>query len=646
MYDALRKGDLACGNVNDFLLYTVGVPVTFVLLILGMALAARRILGMRIGLVRTAIACMLGLSFTSGIFSATRIEQTGSALASVQLGITLLMVIGLLTFAEIIVPTGSIPPPTEWWRALRQRIARTRRYSRITSIAFQHGLGPYLRGRERTSAGLARSLRLALEDGGVTFVKLGQVLSTRPDLLAPEFVDELSLLQDNVPAAPWEQVREVLKAELDDVVGDIFDEFDEIPIAAASIAQVHRARLKSGAEVVVKVQRPGVRRVAEGDLDIVDRLANTLQRTRWGRAMGVRDLAAGFAVALREELDFRVEARNIAAVTAASSDAVGLPRVHEELCTARVLVMDRLDGVPLRAATLDDPDLARTLLQFVLRQVMLDGVFHADPHPGNVMLLSDGRLGMLDFGSVGRIDSMLRAALQRLLLAIDRGDPAGLTDALLELVSRPEEIDEQRLERALGQFMARHLSAGMRPDVEMFGDLFKLVYRYGLSIPPEIAAVFRALATLEGTLGVIAPGFNIVVESRAFAGAQISEHLTPESLRRSVTEELHSMLPMLRRLPRRVERITSALEQGRLGLSIRLFSDERDRSFVTGLLHQVMLTVLGATAGLMGVLLLGSSGGPQVGSDITLYQVFGYNLLVISVLLGLRVVVTIFRPRP
>ncbi|TWP53278.1 AarF/ABC1/UbiB kinase family protein [Lentzea tibetensis] len=641
MYGTLSKGDLACGNVNDFLLYTVGVPVTFVLLILGMALAARRILGLRIGLVRTAIACLLGLSFTSGIFSATRIEQAGSALASVQLGITLLMVIGLLTFAEIIVPTGSIPPPTDWWRALRRRIARTRRYSRITSIAFQHGLGPYLRGRERTSSGLARSLRLALEDGGVTFVKLGQVLSTRPDLLAPEFVDELSLLQDNVPAAPWDQVREVLKAEL----GDVFDEFDEVPIAAASIAQVHRARLKSGAEVVVKVQRPGVRRVAEGDLDIVDRLANTLQRTRWGRAMGVRDLAAGFAVALREELDFRVEARNIAAVTATSSDAVGLPRVHEELCTARVLVMDRLDGVPLRAASLDDADLARTLLQFVLRQVMLDGVFHADPHPGNVMLLSDGRLGMLDFGSVGRIDSMLRAALQRLLLAIDRGDPAGLTDSLLELVNRPEEIDEQRLERALGQFMARHLSAGMRPDVEMFGDLFKLVHRYGLSIPPEIAAVFRALATLEGTLGVIAPGFNIVVESRAFAGAQISEHLTPESLRRNVTEELHSMLPMLRRLPRRVERITSALEQGRLGLSIRLFSDERDRSFVTGLLHQVMLTVLGATAGLMGVLLLGSAGGPQVGSEITLYQVFGYNLLVISVLLGLRVVVTIFRPR-
>ncbi|ANZ37959.1 ubiquinone biosynthesis protein UbiB [Lentzea guizhouensis] len=624
--------------MGDFLVYTIGFPVTFLLLVMGMALAARRILGLRIGLVRTALACSLAMSVASSAFGETTAEPT-AGLVTLQLGLSILAVIAVLAFAEIIVPTGSIPPPTEWWGMLRRRIARTRRYSRITAIAFRHGLGPYLRGRERSGEGLPRSLRLALQDAGVTFVKLGQVLSTRSDLLSPEFVDELSLLQDKVPAASWESVRAVLDAE---VGMDAFTSVDPEPLAAASIAQVHRAVLRSGAEVVVKVQRPGVRSVAEGDLDIVSRLAETLQRTRWGSALGVRDLAAGFAAALREELDFRVEARNIAAVSAVADASVGLPRVH--LSTARVLVMDRLDGVPVRGAA-EDEGLARTLLRFVLRQVMLDGVFHADPHPGNVLLLSDGRLGLLDFGSVGRIDSALRSALQRLLLAIDRGDPAGLTDALLELVARPEDIDEQRLERSIGQFMARHLGAGMRPDVEMFGDLFLIVSRFGLSIPPEIAAVFRALATLEGTLGVLSPGFNIVVESRSFAAEQISERLTPESVRRTLTEELQAVLPMLRRLPRRVDRITGALEQGRLGLSMRLFADERDRSFITGLLHQVMLTVLGATAGVMAVLLLGSSGGPRVVPDIGLYQVLGYNLLIISVLLGLRVVVTVFRPR-
>ncbi|WP_394615696.1 ABC1 kinase family protein [Lentzea sp. JNUCC 0626] len=624
--------------MGDFLVYTIGFPITFLLLVLGMALAARRILGLRIGLIRTALACLLAMSVAQSAFGETTAEPS-AGLVTLQLGISILAVIALLAFAEIIVPTGAIPPPTEWWGMARRRIKRTRRYSRITAIAFRHGLGPYLRGRERTSTGLARSLRLALQDAGVTFVKLGQVLSTRADLLPEDFVEELSLLQDKVPAAKWEQVRAVLDAE----VGlDAFREVDPEPLAAASIAQVHRAVLKSGAEVVVKVQRPDVRATAEGDLDIVSRLAETLQRTRWGSALGVRDLAAGFAAALREELDFKIEARNITAVAAASDASVGLPHVH--LSTSRVLVMDRLDGVPLRGAS-EDVGLARTLLRFVLRQVMLDGVFHADPHPGNVLLLADGRLGLLDFGSVGRIDSALRSALQRLLLAIDRSDPAGLTDALLELTSRPEDIDEQRLERALGQFMARHLGAGMRPDVEMFGDLFLIVSRFGLSIPPEIAAVFRALATLEGTLAVLAPGFNIVVESRSFAAEQISERLTPESVQATMAEELQAVLPMLRRLPRRVDRITGALEQGRLSMSMRLFADERDRSFITGLLHQVMLTVLGATAGVMAVLLLGSSSGPQVAADIGLYQVFGYNLLIISVLLGLRVVVTVFRPR-
>ncbi|GAA1343767.1 ABC1 kinase family protein [Saccharothrix algeriensis] len=635
--------------MSDFLVYTIGVPATFLALVLGIALAARRILGLRVGLVRTALACLVGLSLTQGVLSGMPGPETTRALGTVQLGIALLLMIALLTFAEIVAPTGSVPPPTEWWRALRRRVARARRYSRITAIAFRHGLGPYLRGRERTDTGLARSLRLALQDGGITFVKLGQVLSTRPDLLPADVVAELSRLQDEVPAAPWPAVRAVLLAELG-APEEVFAEFDETPVAAASVAQVHRARLKSGEDVVVKVQRPGVRRVAEGDLDIVTRLAASLHdRTRWGRALGVRDLAAGFSAALREELDFRVEARNLAAVRAASAGgSVVLPAVHEELCTERVLVMERLDGAPVRSAALESADrdaLARSLLDALLRQVMVDGVFHADPHPGNVLLLRDGRLGMLDFGSVGRIDGQLRSALGELLLAVDHGDPAGLRDALLELVTRPDEIDEQQLERALGQFMARHLGAGMRPDVEMFGDLFKLVYRYGLAIPPEVAAVFRALATAEGTLGALSPGFNVVVESRAFAERQFSERLSPESLRRTVTEELYSVLPMLKRLPRRAERISSALEQGRLGLNLRLFADERDRHFLLGVLHQVMLTVLGATAGLMAVLLLGADGGPPVAPDITLYQVLGYNLLVISVLLGLRVVVTVFRPR-
>ncbi|MFD2353191.1 AarF/UbiB family protein [Nonomuraea ferruginea] len=160
--------------------------------------------------------------------------------------------------------------------------------------------------------------------------------------------------------------------------------------------------------------------------------------------------------------------------------------------------------------------MARDLLDCLLRQILAEGVFHADPHPGNLMLLDDGTLGLLDFGSVGRLDASARAALQRFLLAMNRQDPLAVTDALLEVVPRPEDIDEPALERALGQFMAKHLGPGL-DSVRMFTDLFKIVSSYGLSIPPEVAAVFRALATLEGTLVRLSPGFDLMSEARAFA---------------------------------------------------------------------------------------------------------------------------------
>jgi ubiquinone biosynthesis protein len=501
---------------------------------------------------------------------------------------------------------------------------------------------------------LARSLRRALDEGGVTFVKLGQVLSTRRDLLAEEVVEELERLQDQANPAEWDEVERALTSELGAAVDEVFAEFDREPLAASSIAQVHAARLPSGEDVVVKIQRPGIGAVVERDLDIVARLARRMElTTRWGRALRAGDLARGFADAVREELDFRIEAANMAAVVAASarrSDGVVLPTPHEPLCTGRLLVMQRLDGVPLSIAGpvidargLDRHALARSLLECLLRQIMVDGVFHADPHPGNVLVLSDGRLGLLDFGSVGRLDQGLRQALQRLLLAVDRGDTLAVSDALLEVVVRPDEVDEQRLERVLGQFMARHLGPGTAPSVRMFTDLFGIVSAHGLSIPPEVAAVFRALATLEGALAHLAPGFDLVSQARSFARRQFAAELDAAVLQREVTQELTTLLPMLRRLPRRVERITSAVEHGRLSVNVRLFADERDRRYATGLVHQILLTVLGATTGIMAVMLLGVGGGPTVMPTVSLYQLLGYSLLIISSILALRVLVTIFR---
>jgi ubiquinone biosynthesis protein len=238
---------------------------------------------------------------------------------------------------------------------------------------------------------------------------------------------------------------------------------------------------------------------------------------------------------------------------------------------------------------------------------------------------------------------VLREALSKLLLAIHRGDPLALSDSLLELVDRGEDTDERLLERDLGRFMARHLAPGTRPDSKMFSDLFLLVARHGLTVPPEIAATFRALATLEGSMTQLNPGFDMVAEARTFASAQMERKLRPQSIGRALAEEALTLAPVLRRLPRRIERITGTLEQGKLGVQVRLLADAGDRHFVRTLVHDVVLAFLGGITALVGVMLLGTDQGPRLNPSLTLYQLIGYHVLLVSCVLVIRVLFHVFR---
>jgi len=652
--------------------FVVAVLATSIVLVAALAWASRQLLGLPVGTLRAFIAALLGFVVAYLLGSSLQAAEPGHAVAffTIVLGVPLIVAMIVIVAAEMLVPSGTGPGPLEVIRGARSAMARFRRYWQISHIAARHGLGPYLRGRRRQEdargpAALALSLRRALEEGGVTFTKLGQLLSTRRDLLPEEFISELARLQDRAEPAPWEQVEEVIAQSLG-APGQVFAELQQEPAAAASIGQVHKARLRRdggvNAEVAVKVQRPGIRATVEQDLDILQRLAVRLERrARWARAVGAASLARGFAAAMREELDFRVEARNTAAVAvtwAGQQRAVGggasvtLPAVYEQLCTEHVLVIEWLDGVSLRAAAqliddrgLDRTALSRALLRSMVYQITEGGVFHADPHPGNVLLLTDGRLAMLDFGSVGRLDTRQRLALQDLLLALGRGDPAAFRDALLELVTRAEEIDELLLERALGQFMARHLTGGTAATPEMFTDLFRLASRFELVIPSEIATVLRALGTLEGTLTLLTPGVDIAAEAHAYAADRVSGQIAPKAVKKTAADELTELLPVIRRLPRRFDRVTGALEQGRLGLNVRLFADERDRRVVTGLTNQFLLAFLGTASGIVAALLLGAPGGPKVAPTVSLYQIIGYNLLILAAILVLRVLFTIFRNR-
>jgi ubiquinone biosynthesis protein len=394
----------------------------------------------------------------------------------------------------------------------------------------------------------------------------------------------------------------------------------------------------------------------EGDLDIMLRLARLIEsNSAWGREFRVLDLAQGFATSLREELDFRIEARNIATVSAAigATKNVHIPTVYTSLSTGRVLVTEWFDGKSVRDAGplleelgLERITLARDLLNALLGQVMREGTFHADPHPGNVLILRSGQVGLLDFGSVGRIDPLQQAALRGILGAMQRHDAAELRIALLDLaVEAPEDAHDELLERALAHFMAQRMGSGMELGAALFSELFGLLLQFGIAFPPEIGAVFRAVMTLEGTLGVLSPGFQIMDEARTLATQWMREALTPSSLGKAMADELQALLPLLRRLPRRLDRITEAVERGSLSVNVRLFADARDERLISTLVSRAILALLGAAIGLMSVLLLAASGGPMLIAPISLFQALGYLGLCVSLVLILRVITALVRDR-
>lgn len=634
------------------------------------AAVARRVLGVHIGLVRSALAAAAALVAELGFESQVVWNEATNRVAFIplQIGITIFIALLFLVAAEMIVPRGGVPRPHEIVRSVRVRTQQSQRGSALTAIALRNGLPSLARLRTNPftappdrRAEQAQALRRALEQAGVTFVKLGQMLSTRRDLLPAEYTEALSQLQENVDPQPWDELAQTLARELGNDPGNIFAHIDPEPLAAASIGQVHRARLHTGEEVVIKIQRSGIRPIIERDLGIAVSVAGRLEASAsWARSLGLETMVQGFASALREELDYRIEARNMAAlrsVVAAQQyrPEITVPAPYLVYSTERVLVMEFLTGKTLGSigaaseyttvTTAQPAVVARTLFDSLLRQVIVDGVFHADPHPGNIMLLDDGRIALLDCGSIGRIDAELRSALEQFMVAIERGDPRQVSDALFGFVARPEFIDEDGLRRSMGRFMAQHLGPGAEPGLAMFTDLIRVLSQHQLAVPAEIATAFRAVGALEGTLTAIAPDFDIIEQTQSFARDQFAARLRPKSLGDTASSELLTLLPLVRRAPRHLDRIASSLDQGRLKIKIGMFSDERERDLITGLVNQTLLALLAIGCGIMAALLLTNPGGPPVTSTLTLYEVFGYDLLILSAILNLRVLFVIFAGR-
>lgn len=554
------------------------------------------------------------------------------------------------------VPAGlSIPHPI---RVVRRRYRLARRLAEITRIAARHGLVGFMGIRRSKAVGaepaiaLASRIRRALEEAGGMFVKLGQLAAGRADLIGEDVAAEFARLEDAVPPASPDEVRELLEGELGRPVQEVFAEFEWEPIGAASIGQAHLARLRDGSRVIVKVQRPGIAELVDRDLQIVARLAAIAEaRTSWGPVYGVKAFAGEFSDSMRQELDYRVEANNAEQIASAVShlDLIHVPVIDRVLSTSRIMVMELLDGVPLshinsRAAFGGDADrLAEAMLRALVEPMFNGERFHADPHPGNVFLLADGRLGLVDFGATGRLDVYEQAAVTDIMMGLQIRDPELLREAVLSVGTLRKEVDGRTLERSFARFMAKNVSPGTVPTTAMLNELLQMLAFFGILLPASTSAMFRALVAVEGTINAIRPGFPIIDAAQRVSGDLVREHFGRDSLKEMAQEETFKLAPVLRRVPRHFDRIATMIQQGEITGRVSLFSTKHDLEVIKSLLGRAVLAFVGAALMLMSVLLIGIDAGPSLNEETSLFQVLGYIGLFLGVILILRVTLAALR---
>ena len=542
------------------------------------------------------------------------------------------------------------------------RTGNLRRYSQISRVLLRHGFGFVfdVRRDRREKKGLQEFLapnfgvrvRRALDDLGPTFVKFGQLLSTRSDILPESVISELQKLQDRVALMPFETAQNILERELGAPVGDIFASLDPEPLGAASIGQVYRATLKNGGVVAVKVQRPEAPRRVTADLEIMRDLASLLDRRLGQRVfVDVRGLVAEFEGVIRRELDYETEAENARRFSANFADtAVVVPEVYRNLSTSKVLTMEYIEGTkfrdirPLMLRPRERRRIASMGAEAIFKMAFEDGFFHGDPHPGNLILTPGGDLALLDFGMVGYMSRSDIEALSRLFIAVIQRDAGAALRGLEGLGVRYASEVRGELAQDLREFLHKYsgLTVGEVTLGQALSELISLARRYRMSVPPVFPLLTKALVTAEGLSRTIDPTLNVYEIAQPYARRLLADRYEPRNMIEGAGELALEYARYVEDYPEQIRLLLTELEDGELEVQLRHQGLDELVGQVDVLANRLVFAVVTAAL-LVGSSMLGAfvKSGPRVpllGVPVVAFAGFS-----VAVLLATVVLVVIFR---
>lgn len=537
----------------------------------------------------------------------------------------------------------------------------------IASVLIGHGWDYLLHNFE--SAGIGKSqfpaklrrgsltrpehLRTALEELGTTFIKLGQILSTRADLLPPDYLKELSKLQDSAPSVPFETVRNALLKELGRPIEEVFLHFDPKPLAAASIGQAHAATLKDGTEVVVKIRRPGVVEQVNEDLEILKELAVAASsRFEFAERYDIPGIVEEFSETLRAELDYIREGHNAERFAENFADEPGLhiPRVYWETTTSRVLTLERIRGTKISDTAsldkqgIDRPALAKFATDVIMRMVCEHGIFHADPHPGNFFIESDATIGLIDFGMVGVLDERTQDLLADLLIYINHQDTDRLVDVLLDLGVTKKRVNRDSLRHEIHHLLSTYwgLSLGEIKVSAVLNDVAAAMRRHDLHLPSNLALLVKTVIMIEGLGSKLDPEFHMTSALESYADRLIMRKYSPIKLVRNLGQASLDFARLGLEMPQQLRRIVNAAENGSLQVGMRPEGFDPIINRLEKISNRIVLGVI-AAAFINGLAVLVSVYRPP-GWESWAWVAFAFGFLS-ALTLGIYLAVNILRPR-